>query len=55
MATIQDVAKYAHVGVATVSRVLNESGYVKVDTREKVMAAIRELIANGEYPENLWN
>ena len=43
MATIQDVAKYAHVGVATVSRVLNESGYVKADTREKVMAAMREL------------
>ena len=56
MATIQDVAKYAHVGVATVSRVLNESGYVRADTREKVMAAIRELdYTPNEMARNLYH
>lgn len=43
MATIQDVAKYAHVGAATVSRVLSGNGYVKETTREKVLKAIDEL------------
>ncbi|MFS0782635.1 LacI family DNA-binding transcriptional regulator [Bacillus sp. 1P06AnD] len=43
MATIKDVAKAAGVSVATVSRVLNENGYVKDETRKKVDAAIREL------------
>lgn len=40
---IQDVAKKANVGVGTVSRVLNNNGYVSVKTREKVEKAIREL------------
>lgn len=43
MATIRDVAKQAGVSVATVSRVLNEKGYVHEDTRQKVEAAIRDL------------
>lgn len=43
MATIQDVAKYAHVGAATVSRVLSGNGYVKDATRERVLKAIDEL------------
>ena len=43
MATIQDVARTAHVGVATVSRVINENGYVKAETKDKVLRAIREL------------
>jgi len=43
MSTIQDVAKLAHVGAATVSRVLNGNGYVKAETKEKVMQAIEEL------------
>ena len=43
MSTIQDVAKRARVGAATVSRVLNGNGYVKEETREKVMQAIQEL------------
>ena len=43
MATIQDVAKRAQVGVATVSRVLNDSGYVKAETKEKIQRAIKEL------------
>jgi LacI family transcriptional regulator len=37
------VAKRAGVSVATVSRVLNEKGYVNEDTRKTVMAAIEEL------------
>lgn len=40
--TIKDVAKYAGVGVGTVSRVLNH-GSVKETTRHKVEAAIKKL------------
>ncbi|MEX0277468.1 MAG: LacI family DNA-binding transcriptional regulator [Ruegeria sp.] len=40
---LRDVAKAAGVSVATVSRVLNEPGVVKSDTREKVQAAIADL------------
>ncbi len=43
MATIQEVAKTAGVGVATVSRVINGTGYVKEETRERIEAAIKEL------------
>lgn len=43
MATIQDVAKYANVGVGTVSRVLSGKGYVKEETRQKVQASIEAL------------
>lgn len=43
MATIQDVAKQAQVGKATVSRVLSGKGYVKESTREKVLRVIEEL------------
>ena len=43
MTTLQDVARKAHVGVATVSRVLNESGYVKAETKERILDAIHEL------------
>lgn len=43
MATIQDVAKHAHVGVGTVSRVLSGNGYVKQETREKIEKSIAEL------------
>lgn len=41
--TIKDVARLAGVGEATVSRVLNNSGYVKAGTRAQVFAAIKEL------------
>ncbi|HYF91592.1 MAG TPA: LacI family DNA-binding transcriptional regulator [Symbiobacteriaceae bacterium] len=37
--TIRDVAKTAGVGLGTVSRVLNNSGYVKPETRERVLQA----------------
>ncbi|WP_338752179.1 LacI family DNA-binding transcriptional regulator [Bacillus sp. FJAT-52991] len=43
MATIKDVAKEAGVSVATVSRVLNETGYVHEDTKKMVEAAIQKL------------
>jgi LacI family repressor for deo operon, udp, cdd, tsx, nupC, and nupG len=41
--TVKDVAKSAGVGVMTVSRVINNSGYVSQSTRERVTNAIREL------------
>ncbi|GEN32664.1 MULTISPECIES: LacI family DNA-binding transcriptional regulator [Aneurinibacillus] len=43
MATIRDVSKLAGVSVATVSRVLNRSGYVHEETERKVLRAIKEL------------
>lgn len=43
MATIYEVSKLAGVSLATVSRVMNDSGKVTPKTREKVLAAIAEL------------
>ncbi|TYR79391.1 LacI family transcriptional regulator [Priestia megaterium] len=43
MVTIRDVAKQAGVSVATVSRVLNSTGYVSEDTRRKVIETIQLL------------
>jgi LacI family transcriptional regulator len=43
MATIKDVAREAGVSVATVSRVLNKSGYVSEASGRKVMDAIKKL------------
>jgi LacI family transcriptional regulator len=43
LVTMRDVAKRAGVSVATVSRVLNDSGYVNEDTRKTVLAAIEEM------------
>ncbi|MBN2504289.1 MAG: LacI family DNA-binding transcriptional regulator [Bacilli bacterium] len=43
MATIKDVAKKAHVSVATVSRVINNKGYVNDETKTLVLNAIEEL------------
>ncbi|WP_027414914.1 LacI family DNA-binding transcriptional regulator [Aneurinibacillus terranovensis] len=43
MANIRDVSKLAGVSVATVSRVLNQNGYVHPDTEQKVLKAINEL------------
>jgi LacI family transcriptional regulator len=50
MPTIQDVAKRAGVAPITVSRVINNSGYVSEETRKRVEAAIEEL---GYVPNTL--
>lgn len=53
---IRDVAKEAHVGVGTVSRYLNESGYVSKESREKVEKAIRDLdYQPNELARNLYH
>jgi LacI family transcriptional regulator len=43
MVTIKDVARLAGVSTMTVSRVLNDTGYVKEDTRIRVRKALEEL------------
>lgn len=43
MATIYEVSKLAKVSLATVSRVMNNSGSVAEKTRKKVLAAMAEL------------
>jgi len=48
MTNIRDVAKKAGVSPSTVSRVINESGPVKEETRQRVLAAVNEL----EYVPN---
>ena len=40
--TIKDIARQAGVGVATVSRVLNNSGYVSESIRKRVLAVVRD-------------
>ena len=40
--SIKDIAKKAGVGTSTISRVLNKTGYVSEETRNKVEQAIRE-------------
>ncbi len=47
MATITDVAKAAGVSTATISRVINNTGFVKDETRNRVLRVISEL---GYYP-----
>lgn len=41
--TISDIAKKAEVSQSTVSRVLNNSGYVKEETKKRVESIIKEL------------
>ena len=56
MAGIKDVAKRAQVGVGTVSRMLNNSGYVSEETREKIEAAMREMnYTPNELARNLYH
>lgn len=42
MITIKEIAQIAGVGKATVSRILNNNGYVSTDTREKVLKVIED-------------
>ena len=44
MANIKDVAKLAGVSVTTVSRVLNNKGYISQDTYESVYKQLISLI-----------
>ena len=46
-----DIAHAAGVGIATVNRVLNDSGKASASTREKVIAAARQLGARRLMPE----
>lgn len=48
MATIKDVARQAGVSVCTVSRTLSGKGYLKEETRERVLQAVRDL----DYHQN---
>jgi LacI family transcriptional regulator len=43
MPTIRDVSKLAGVSVATVSRLLNKSGYVSQEAEKSILSAMREL------------
>lgn len=43
MATIKDVAKKSGFSICTVSRALSGKGYLKEETRQKIMAAVEEL------------
>ena len=43
MTSIKDIAQIAGVAVRTVSRVINNSGPVKLETRRKVEEVIRQM------------
>lgn len=43
MATIKEVAKLAGVSICTVSRALSNKGYIKPETKAKILAAVEEL------------
>ena len=49
MTTLKDVAKLANVDVSTVSRALNNSGYVHPQTKKRIMDAVEQL----SYKPNL--
>ncbi len=43
MANIREVARKAGVGIGTVSRALNNTGYVAEETKQKIMDAVKEV------------
>ena len=48
MATIKDIAARAGVTATTVSRVINNRGYISEETRKKVTQAMQEM--NYQFP-----
>lgn len=55
MASMRDVAKMANVGIGTVSRMLNDSGYVSEDARRRIETAMKELnYTPNELARNLY-
>ena len=55
MASIRDVAIKAGVGIGTVSRALNGSGYISDETKQKIMQAVEELnYKPNELAQNLF-
>lgn len=50
MATIKDVAKEAGFSVCTVSRALADKGYIKDETRQRIMEAVKKV---DYHPNNL--
>ncbi len=56
MASIKEVAKRANVGVGTVSRALNGSGYVAQETRKNIEKAMKDLnYTPNELARNLYH
>ncbi|MCM3398684.1 MULTISPECIES: LacI family DNA-binding transcriptional regulator [Oceanobacillus] len=54
MITIKDIAEMANVSRSTVSRVLNDSGYVSEDARKRVESVVKETgYAPSEYAKSL--
>ncbi|MGN0313247.1 MAG: LacI family DNA-binding transcriptional regulator [Fusicatenibacter sp.] len=55
MASIRDVALKAGVGIGTVSRALNGTGYISEETKRKIMEAVAELdYRPNELAQNLY-
>jgi LacI family sucrose operon transcriptional repressor len=55
MASIKDVARRANVGVGTVSRTINGTGYVSEETRKRIEKAMEELdYTPNELARNLY-
>ena len=52
MATLKDVAKLAGLTTSTVSRVINNRGYISENTRKKVDEAMKDL-NHPDYVEKL--
>ena len=56
MASMRDVAKLANVGLGTVSRMLNDSGYVSEETRNRIEEAMKALdYTPNELARNLYH
>lgn len=55
MASIRDVALRAGVGIGTVSRALNGTGYISEETKKRIMDAVEELgYQPNELAQNLY-